>query len=273
MRAPASICLFHGTEPGGQGEFLYFICLCHVSLCLLVSPGPRLGLPIVLAFSIFHLAFPSAPSLPASLLAPPSVRRACALVDPGRSFRMVGPWSCRDGGLLPLACPPAAPLPAKWPQGISLPGPRLTCRGRSPSVTFLLYLSGRGCGNREEAAGDPWHSLNQHSEPEQIPRLCKTARIGSQEGSQAGAASKILSSGEADSQEEGQRLLYHHNLPQWLCCGCPAEEADLFSWQGQILAREETQEDSKHTFQNSRGSHGMGKENPAPVLVSLLMAL
>lgn len=195
MRAPASICLFHGTEPGGQGEFLYFICLCHVSLCLLVSPGPRLGLPIVLAFSIFHLAFPSAPSLPASLPAPPSVRRACALVDPGRSFRMVGPWSCRDGGLLPLACPPAAPLPAKWPQGISLPGPRLTCRGRSPSVTFLLYLSGRGCGNREEAAGDPWHSLNQHSEPEQIPRLCKTARIGSQEGSQAGAASKILRTG------------------------------------------------------------------------------
>lgn len=79
--------------------------------------------------------------------------------------------------------------------------------------------------------------------------------------------------GEVDSQEEGQRLLNPHNLPQWLCCGCPAEEADLFSWQGQILAREETQEDSKHTFQNSRGSHGMGKENPAPVLVSLLMAL
>lgn len=89
--------------------------------------------------------------------------------------------------------------------------------------------------------GDPWSSLSQSSEVEQIPWHRKISRIGSQE--------RLPTRCSVYNPEYGRQTVAERRGGSWLPAippndlaeACPVEKVGLFSWQGQILAREETQ--------------------------------
>lgn len=156
---------------------------------------------------------------------------------PGLGVLELRGWSPPAPGCVPAPGPAACSAASRTPTARPRADPQGPVPKSSlPSVSLWEWI----LATERSLQGDPWSSLSQSSEPEQIPWPCQIARIGIQEG--------LPSRCSISNPEYGRQVAVEGHggsrvpaIPPNDLAEAAHWKARLLSWQGQILAREETQ--------------------------------